>query len=282
MQYRSIQVIGGRGLTPDKFTTALRGIAVDRQGQVYAAGDSELKVFGASGELKRRWPTSKPGFAVAVAADGSVYAGQSGQIEIFDTAGRLSNTWRNAELLGQVTAIDFAKDSVLAADAADRAIRRFDRGGKFLNNIGKDNRMKGFLIPNGVVDFSVDAGDIIHAANPGRHRVERYTPAGDLLGHFGRFDGIDPSGFPGCCNPTNVAVAGRDRVVVTEKAGPRAKVYDLSGKLLAVVATDVFDPNCKNMDVAADPRGRIYVADTMKLAIMVFEPVTAGEGAAEA
>ena len=135
-----------------------------------------------------------------------------------------------------MTAIDFVKDGVLAADAADRAIRRFDRGGKFLNDIGKDNRMKGFRIPNGVVDFSVDAADIIHAANPGRHRVERYTPAGELLGHFGRFDGIDPAGFPGCCNPTNVAVAGRDGIVVTEKAGPRAKLYHFSGKLLAVVA----------------------------------------------
>jgi len=282
MQYRLVRMIGGRGASPDRFASSLRGIAVDRVGQIYAAGDSELKVFDALGGLKRRWPTSKPGLSVAVAADGSVYVGQSGQIEIFDSAGKLSDTWRNAELLGRVTAIDFAQDGVLAADAADRAIRRFDRGGKFLNNIGKDNRMKGFRIPNGVVDFGVDAASIIHAANPGRHRVERYTPAGDLLGHFGRFDGIDPAGFPGCCNPTNVAVAGRDSIVVTEKAGPRAKLYHFSGKLLAVVAADVFDPNCKNMDVAVDSRGRILVADTVKLAIIVFEPVTGGEGAAGA
>jgi hypothetical protein len=282
MQYRQVRVIGGKGTAPDKFTATLRGIAVDRVGQIYAAGDSELKVFTPSGELRRRWLTSKPGLSVAVAADGSVYVGQSGQIEIFDSAGKPIDTWRNAELLGRVTAIDFAKDSVLAADAADRAIRRFDRGGKFLNDIGKDNRMKGFRVPNGVVDFSVDAAGVIHAANPGRHRVERYTPAGELLGHFGRFDGIDPAGFPGCCNPTNVAVAGRDSIVVTEKAGPRAKLYHFSGKLLAVVAADVFDPICKNMDVAVDSRGRISIADTVKLAIVVFEPVAGGEGAAGA
>lgn len=266
MQYRQVQVIDGR------FTTALRGIAVDGHGQLYAAGDSEVKVFDAAGSLKRRWATSRPVLSVAVAGDGAVYAGELRQIEIFDGGGKLLNTWRDEALLGRVTAVGFVKDNVLAGDAADRAIRRFDRNGKFLNNIGKDNRMKGFLIPNGVVDFGVDSQGIIHAANPGKHRVERYTSAGELLGHIGRFDGIDPAGFTGCCNPTNVAV--RDRIYVTEKAGPRAKAYDFGGKLLAVIATDVFDANCKNMSIAADARGRVYVADTVKLAIFVFEPVT--------
>lgn len=276
MPYRLAQVIGGKGPTPDRFAATLRGVAVDDQGQVYAVGDAEVKIFAASGEFRRHWATSKPGFSVAVAGDGSVYVGQSGRIEIFDGMGRLISTWRGPQLTGPVTAIGFVKDGVLAADAADRAIRRFDRGGEFLNDIGKDNRMKGFRIPNGVVDFSVDSGNVIHAANPGRHRVERYTPAGELLGHFGRFDGINPAGFHGCCNPTNVAVAGRDTLAVTEKAGPRVKLYHFSGELVAVIATDVFDPNCKNMDVAADSRGRIYVADTVRLTVNVFEPLTGG------
>jgi hypothetical protein len=260
MQYRHVQVIQGKG--------AMRGIAVDGNGQLYAARDSEIEIVG----LNRRWPTSKPAHSVAVAGDGAVYAGEIGQIEIFDNAGKLLNTWRDAKLLGRVTAIGFTKDSVLAGDAADRAIRRFDRNGKFLNNIGKDNPVNGLLIPNGVVDFAVDAHGIIYAANPGKHRVERYTPAGELLGHIGRFDGLDPAGFTGCCNPTNVAI--RDGIYTTEKAGPRVKAYDFSGKLLAVIATDLFDANCKNMDIAADSHGRVYVVDTVKAAILVFEPVT--------
>ena len=79
------------------------------------------------------------------------------------------------ERLGRVTAIGFRNGNVLLGDAAGPRIRRYDAGGKFLNDIGKDNRMNGFLIPNGVVDFGVDAKGIIHAANPGKHRVERYT-----------------------------------------------------------------------------------------------------------
>jgi len=270
MQYRQVAVIGGKGAGPGQFGASLRGIAADAAGNIYAANDSQITVFDAAGRLKRRWSTSQPVHSVAVAGDGAVYTGQIRQIEIFDGGGKLVHTWRDDALLGRVTAIGFADGDVLAGDATGRTIRRFDSGGKFRNNIGRDNPLNGLLIPNGVVDFGVDARGTIHAANPGKHRVERYTPAGELLGHIGHFHGTDPAGFGGCCNPTNVAV--RDRIYVTEKAGPRAKVYSFSGELEAVIAADVFDANCKNMSIAADRRGRVYVSDTVKLAIFVFEP----------
>ena len=73
MQYRHVQTIDGKG--------GLRGIAVDSRGQLYAAGDSEIKLFDAAGQLKQRWPTSRPALAVAVARDGAVYAGEIGQID---------------------------------------------------------------------------------------------------------------------------------------------------------------------------------------------------------
>ena len=269
--YKQVQVIGGKGEGAHRFTRTLRGITTDRSDRLYAVGDSELKVFDADGTLRQRWPTSKPGYAVAVADDGLAYVGEAGQLEIFDSGGTLANTWRDAERLGRITAIGFVSGYVLVGDAKDRAIRRYDASGTFLNDIGKNNRMQGFLIPNGIVDFSVDADGVIHATNPGKHRIERYTPDDQLLGHIGRFNGIDPAGFSGCCNPTNVTVAGRDRIYVTEKAEPRAKVYDFQGSLIAMIASDVFDPNCKNMDIAVDRRGRVYVADTVRLEILAFE-----------
>ena len=93
-----------------------------------------------------------------------------------------------------------------------------------------------------------------------------------MLGHIGRFDGVDPAGFTGCCNPTNVAVG--DALYVTEKAGPRVKAYDFKGNLQAVIAGREFDPGCKNMSIAADGRGRVALGDTVKLAIFIFEPVS--------
>lgn len=269
MEYRQVQTIGG------PFAGSLRALCVDRSDVLYAAGGMHVSTFDRSGFLVRRWTTAKPALAIAVAEDGSVYVGEPGQIERFDSRGKLVDTWRDAEHLGEVTAIGFVRDCVVAADARDRSIRRFNSSGRFLNTIGKDNRTHGFLIPNGVLDFSVD-GDVIYAANPGKHRVERYSPEGELLGHIGRFDWLDPSGFPGCCNPTKVEVAGGGQLYVTEKAGPRAKVLGTDGRLIAVIATSVFDPNCKNMDLAVDSRGRVYVADPVRLHILGFEPKPEG------
>lgn len=255
---------------PRVLNGSLRGITIDPHDRMYAVGDARVSVFDSNGTPQRGWTTSAPAHTAAIAPDGRVFVGESQQIEIFDEAGRLLETWRDPQRLGRVSAIGFANGDVLAGDSHGRTIRRIDRGGRFLNDIGNGNRTQGFVIPNGVLDFSVDDGGIVHAANPGKHRVERYTPEGALLGHIGRFGGPDPAGFSGCCNPTNVCVA-HGLVYTSEKAGPRVKVHDAAGTLLSIVAADSFDPNCRNMDLAVDSRGRVYVVDTARREVLVFE-----------
>jgi sugar lactone lactonase YvrE len=280
MRYRKVRTISGKGPGANQFAEALRGIGIDRAGMIYAAGDSEIKVFDAQAELQTRWRTDRPGYCVAIDDDGTVYVGEAGQLEIFDTAGKRLTTWQDADRLGLVTTIGFFREHVLVADAQDRCIRRYDTRGQWLNDIGKNNTTKGFLIPNGHVDFAVDAQGIIHAPNPAKHRVERYDLTGDLLGHFGRFGGRRPEDFPGCCNPTNLTLDRQGHVIVTEKAGPRLKVYSPVGKLLAVVGAEAFDANCKNMDVAVDSLGNVYVVDTVRLHICVFAPEQTDGGSA--
>ena len=274
-QWRQARRFCGRGIGADQFSEALRGIAVDGAGTVYAVGDAAVKVFTAEGDLLRRWPTSLPGHSIAVSGDGRIWVGQSGQVEIYDARGSLTGTWRLPDL-GLVTAIAHRDGEVFLADAGVRWIRHLDGEGRLLNNIGDRHRKGGFHIPNGVVDFAIDAQGNLHVANPGMHRVERYRPNGELLGHFGRFDGRDPQGFPGCCNPTNVTLDGAGRIIVSEKAGPRVKMYDPDGTLLGVVADEGFEPEARNMDVQVDAAGRIYVADTVSLSIVVFAPADRG------
>ncbi|NIM02408.1 MAG: hypothetical protein GTN89_12045 [Acidobacteria bacterium] len=259
-----------RAIASNQFSEALRGVALDGEGRVYAVGDSSVKVFSSEGELVRQWKTALPGQCVAVDDGGRIWVGEFEQVEIFDAEGRLADTWKDAGRLGLVTSIGIRDDDVFLADATARWIRHYNRVGEFLNNIGDRHRKGGFHIPNGVVDFAIDADGILHVANPGMHRVERYKPDGELLGHFGRFDGRDPAGFPGCCNPTNLALDSSGRVVVSEKAGPRIKVYDPDGEFLEVVTDDLFDPAAKNMDLAVDAGGRIYVADPVALEIRVL------------
>lgn len=271
MEYRLTHRIGGKGVAPHQFRQALRGVAVHRD-RVYAVGDLALKMFGLEGGLLGQWATSLPGECVGVDGEGRIWVGERQKVEIFDPKEGLVDTWQDPERLGLVTAIGFAGGDVFIADATARWIRRYDGKGRLVNNIGDRHRKGGFHIPNGVVDFALDGEGVLHVANPGMYRVERYSADGTLLGRFGHFDGRDPAGFPGCCNPTNLAVDGEGRVIVSEKAGPRVKIYDSAGELLTVVADAVFDAGAKNMDLAVDAKGRIYVVDTVRLEICVFSP----------
>ncbi len=275
MTYRRTGTIAGRGDAADQFSSALRGIAIDSKDMLYAVGDGCVKVFQTDGKFQRTWPTARPGVSIAVRSDGAVFVGQEGQIEVFDAEGRRTALWSDAERLGLVTAIAFAKDDVIAADAKACCLRRFDAAGNFRNDIGAAPERRSFLIPNGVLDLAIDGAGVIHAANPGKHRIERFSLDGERLGHVGRFDGRDPAGFPGCCNPTNITLARDGTIFVTEKANPRAKVYAADGSLLAVISDNDFDLNCKNMDVAVDSAGNVYVVDTVALHVCVFAPQTA-------
>ena len=51
---------------------------------------------------------------------------------------------------------------------------------------------------------------------------------------------------------------------------------------MTVVADEGFDPQAKNLDLAVDSKGKIYVVDTVKLEILVFVPVDKDEAGATA
>lgn len=245
------------------------GLALDRQGGLYAATSGGVVLFEA-GKVAREWKTARPAVSVAVYGDGQVFAGEEGQVEIFARDGKLRQVWADGERLGLVTGIRFLPGAVIVGDARRRCLRRYDGQLRWQRDIGHENITRGLLIPNGRVSFDVDSLGVLQVCNPGKHRVERYSAEGALLGHIGRFDGLDPEGFPGCCNPTNVAVGPGGRLFVTEKAGPRVKALSAGGDLVAVISTD-FSPNAKNMDVVVDRKGRVHVADAAGRTISIFK-----------
>lgn len=270
MGYRRVRTMGGGLAGLEWFQTAIYGIAVDTSRRLYVVGDRHLAVFGADGVLVDRRPTERTGFCVAVDAKGAVYVGEEEQIEIFDLNGKAVRVWRDSKRLARVTAIGFHDEWVLIADAASRYIRRFDSNGRWVGDVAGEEGPRGFVIPNGHLDFAVDSEGVIHAPNSGKHRVERYTLEGKLLGQFGRW-GAAIEDFSGCCNPTNLALHPDGRIVVSEKAEPRVKLYDREGQLTTHIPAVEFDPTCKNMDLAVDKDGLVYVVDTARRLILVFE-----------
>ena len=272
MSYRLSRRLAGKGELEWNFRHQLRAIACDGGGNWLLAGDQEIKNLTPDGALVARWPTSRPGWSLTVDGAGSVWVGEPGRIEIFSRDGRLEDTWRDERLFRLVTALAVTPEEVFVADAGSRWIHRFDHARRLRNHIGDRHRKGGFHIPNGVLDFARDEDGTLVVANPGMHRVERYEADGTSRGFFGRFGQHDPAAFPGCCNPTNLALGPAGEIVVSEKAGPRVKVYDRDGELVDVVADAAqFDPACKNMDLAVDRQGSIGVADTVGLSLALFE-----------
>jgi Lon protease-like protein len=109
--------------------------------------------------------------------------------------------------------------------------------------------------------------------NPGKLRVETYSLDGD----FGRDStwgrsGPTPADFVGCCNPVHIAQLPDGRFVTSEKGSPRVKVYSEAGEFECVVATPAsFSDKAKNLDLAVDASGRIYVLDAVRKAVRIFE-----------
>lgn len=276
MSYRRTASIGGNGQPAARLMESARALCWSPDGYWYLAGDQEILAFDSAGAFQRRWSTGLPALSLTLDPQDRIWAGQQGQIELFSRQGELLETWRNPEDFGWITAIAVTEGDLYLADARSRWIHRYDADRALINHIGDRHRKGGFHIPNGVLDFAVDLDETVVVANPGMHRVERYKPNGESLGYFGRFGQHDPEGFPGCCNPTNLAVGPDGEIVVSEKAGPRVKVYDPEGHLIAVVADgDAFDPACKNMDLAVTRTGVIGVVDPVGRQIVTFEGTTA-------
>ena len=108
--------------------------------------------------------------------------------------------------------------------------------------------------PGGPVDLDVDAGHLEAAA---LRLVRALAPARGM---------VQSSEQSSWAQRLALDLLAVDRPV----AAARNATHKLA-ELLAVIADEVFDPGCKNMDLAVDDAGRIYVVDTALLSIRVFE-----------
>jgi len=255
-----------------------RAIATDAQDNLYIAGDKAIKVLDKSNEV-RVISLGAPAYCMAVSAAGDIYAGIGDQVEVFDQEGRLAAIWPSPGPLAAITSIAVARTGdVFVADAGNRIVIRFDSEGRELNRIGKKDpkrNIPGFVVPSPHFDVVVPRDGMPRIVNPGRLRIETFTPEGDFEFSWGG-PSMNVEGFCGCCNPVKIALLPNDDVVTSEKGLNRIKVYDHSGKFECVVAgPDQLTPGkpvkicvvpeqCQSggFDVAADSTGRIYVLDT--------------------
>jgi hypothetical protein len=259
-------------------------IGVGPDDTLYVCAGNYLTAVNRSGERAMEIASSAPTRCCAIAKDGTIYLGLRDHIEAFDGTGVRKATWESLGKKAWLTGIAVTENDVFAADAGNRAILRYDKSGKLVRSIGakdKERNVPGFIIPSPFFDVEVAQDGLLRVNNPGRHRLELYTPDGDFEGAWGK-TAMGITGFCGCCNPINFALLPDGKYVTCEKGLPRVKIYSATGEFESVVAAvETFSENARacgpsdctagGLDAAVDSQGRIYILDLVTGTVRVMQ-----------
>jgi len=261
-----------------------RRLGLGPDGTVFVCSGHYVTAMSRSGERQMDIALSAPPECVAVAEDGTVFVGLREHIEVFDANGRRRASWDVPDRKSWLTALAVSGNDVFAADAGQRVLSRYDRAGRLVARLGEKNKERGvpgFIVPSPFFDVKLAPDGLLRVTNPGRHRVELYTPEGDFEGAWGEAS-MGITGFCGCCNPISLALLPDGRCVTCEKGLPRVKVYRADGRLESVVAgVESFTANARacgpsdctrgGLDAVADAQGRVYVLDRVTGDVRVMQ-----------
>lgn len=269
------------------------GIAVDDSNAIWVAGDQVVRVLDPRGGTLRQFPVAGSPRCLALDA-GTVYVGCTTQVQVYDANGTTLSAWPDLGPRATVTSMAVTADSVWVADAGQRICLRFDKTGRLLGRVGQKDASRnipGFVIPSPHFDVAAAPDGLVRIVNPGMHKIEAYTAAGDLELVWGEFSSRI-EGFTGCCNPAAMAICPNGDIATCEKGIVRVKLYDPHGTFIGVVAGPdqlgatggvvcLTPEQCRTgaFDLAVDRTGRVYVLDTVRNGVRVFEKKSKQEGA---
>jgi hypothetical protein len=266
VHYREFSTFKSPGSDP-------RCLALDESSQLWIASGRNLIEVSGEGAVQSEF--SAPGEVRSLAAGGEhLYVALRDQVVVFDRKGVQRALWPALGGKAYFTGIAAGEDDVFVADAGNRIVHRFDSSGKPVNRIGARDKARdipGFIVPSPFFSVALGRDGLLRVTNPGRHRVELYTPEGDLELAWGR-PGAAIQNFCGCCNPIDLALLPDGRTVTFEKGIPRVKVHAATGEFESVVAgPETFAENARvcgpndctlgGMDGGVDERGRILILD---------------------
>jgi len=259
-------------------------MAAGPDGQLYVCGETSVRQFGRSGVRHLDFIVGEQARCAAVDGDGTVYVGLRDHVEVYSATGVRRASWEPVGKKAWLTGLALSESEVFAADSGGRAVLRYDKTGKFLGRIGDkdpERNVPGFIVPSPFLDVAFHRDGLLRVNNPGRHRVELYTPKGDFETAWGEA-GFGVKSFCGCCNPIAIDVLPDGRAVTCEKGIPRVKISSATGEFESVVAgpesfpenagacSDLNDCVHGGLDAAVDAQGRISILDivTRQVAIM--------------
>ena len=264
-----------------------RGIAIGPGDAAYAVGDGLVIAFDAGGTAKSRTAIAGAAECAAVAEDGNIYVGMKDHVEVYEEGGGRIAKWPSLGERAFITCVSVADNDVFVADAGNQVIARYDKSGSVVTRIGKQDDKRdvpGLRVPSHHLDVAIGHDDLIVVNNPGRQKIEMYTYDGDIKESWGEHS-AKLHGFPGCCNPTDIAVLQDGSILTGDKGLLRVRVFDSIGTLLGFVAVPAdfaaIERKIKadafaGLDLAVDSRGRILMLEPTAGEIVIFERKQAG------
>jgi len=176
-----------------------RGIAADARGGLAVAGDANVVSFDHGGKRTGSFDLGGAAFCVAVDPGGDLVLGMKDHVEVWGTDGARKESWASLGEEARLTSIAAGREQVVAADAGNRLVWRFDRSGVLAGTVGEEPRpggTTGFVVPSPFFDAAFGPDGSLWVADPGRQRVERYSPEGTWKSSWGRAS-MEIDGFCG-------------------------------------------------------------------------------------
>jgi sugar lactone lactonase YvrE len=277
------------------------GIAIGKDDVIYTAEFRNQRVqrFTSEGKFLGMFPVQQHAGGVAVDAEGNVYVGHwnSNKVAVYDPAGKLLREWGQKgaangdfHLPGSVA---IGPDNLLyVPDQANSRVQKFTLEGKYVGKWGEHGsapgQFGGSVGPGGRFSgpqfVAFDLEGHVYTTDAALDRIQKFTPEGTLLGHWGS-DKSEPGGFgppplskegnPVQGGPIGICVDRHNRVWVSA-TNNRVQQFSNDGKYLCGVGElegkSGAEPGQFRLPhaIALDSKNCLYVADTMNGRIQKF------------
>ena len=192
--------------------------------QIIVAASNNIFIYDTTGSLVNNFAIGSNLRDIAT-DDNNIYLLFPARIEVYSLNGEWMHDWEACSDQSDYCSMAVTPEAVFVTDAANKNICKYTPEGNFVRFIQSPN---GFIIPS--YSFGITYTDgVIYCSNSGRHRVEKYTVAGEYIGSFGKAGGATGM-FCGCCNPVHLAYTSTGEIITSEKGNPRISCYSTEGE----------------------------------------------------
>ncbi len=197
--------------------------------RIIVAASNNIFIYDTAGNLMNNFAVGSNVRDIAT-DDNHIYLLFPTRIEVYTPQGEWLRDWEACSDQSDYCSMTVTPEAVFVTDAANKNICQYTKEGGFTRFIQSPD---GFIIPSYSFGITYTNGTV-YCSNPGRHKVEKYTPDGEYIGSFGESGGAAGM-FCGCCNPVHLTYTPAGNILTSEKGNPRISCYSADGKFRNVL-----------------------------------------------